>query len=101
MSHSRAFGTAIVLPTPWNSRPAVTLSSVLRHGISASDWNMYPARVLMPASGAPCTSVRPDDGASRPAGTFSSLDLPQPVGPTTDTNCPLPTELAGSRTAQK
>ena len=26
--------------TPRNSRPAVTLSSALRHGISASAWNM-------------------------------------------------------------
>jgi len=26
--------------TPWNSSPAVTLASALRHGISASAWNM-------------------------------------------------------------
>ena len=30
----------------------------------------------------------PDDGASSPAATLSSVDLPQPVGPTTETNSP-------------
>ena len=60
----------------------------LRQGISASVWNMYPARRLMPASGCPKTLTLPADGCSRPAAMFSSVDLPQPVGPTTETNSP-------------
>ena len=32
--------------------------------------------------------MRPADGCSSPTATFSSVDLPQPVGPTTDTNSP-------------
>jgi hypothetical protein len=42
----------------------------------------------MPASGSPNTRTWPEDGCSRPAATFSSVDLPQPVGPTTETNSP-------------
>ena len=42
----------------------------------------------MPDSGWPNTFTWPDDGDSRPALTLSRVDLPQPVGPTTDTNSP-------------
>ena len=42
----------------------------------------------MPVSGSPNTLTVPDDGCSKPAPTFSSVDLPQPVGPTTETNSP-------------
>ncbi|XQU70275.1 hypothetical protein OJJOAM_003006 [Cupriavidus sp. H18C1] len=42
----------------------------------------------MPVSGSPNTRTSPDDGASRPAPTLSKVDLPQPVGPTTETNSP-------------
>ena len=34
---------------------------------------------------------RAPDGASRPATMFRSVDLPQPLGPTSDTNCPAAT----------
>src|SRR5215475_445766 len=53
----------------------------------------------MPASGAPCTRTSPDDGASRPAATLSSVDLPQPVGPTTETNSPSATRRVAFATA--
>ena len=53
----------------------------------------------MPDSGWPKMRISPDEGASRPAATFSSVDLPQPVGPTTDTNSPSATRIVASRTA--
>ena len=53
----------------------------------------------MPASGSPNTSTVPLLGASRPAATLSSVLLPQPVGPTTETNSPAPTASVTSRTA--
>ncbi|MNI81321.1 hypothetical protein D3C73_1379240 [compost metagenome] len=42
----------------------------------------------MPDKGWPKTFTCPLDGASKPAPTLSKVDLPQPVGPTTDTNSP-------------
>src|SRR6187402_98964 len=41
----------------------------------------------------------PELGLSRPAATLSSVDLPQPVGPTTETNSPSPTARSTSFTA--
>ena len=53
----------------------------------------------MPASGSPKMRTLPADGASRPAATLSSVDLPQPVGPTTETNSPGATASVVSLTA--
>src|SRR5215831_3690697 len=53
----------------------------------------------MPSSGWPSTRTSPEDGCNSPAATFSSVDLPQPVGPTTETNSPLPTARVVSLTA--
>ena len=53
----------------------------------------------MPSSGWPNTCTVPLLGASSPAPTFSSVLLPQPVGPTTETNSPSPTVSVTSRTA--
>src|SRR5688500_1673876 len=53
----------------------------------------------MPASGSPKTRSTPEEGRSRPATTLSSVDLPQPVGPTTAPHAPAPTASATSRTA--
>jgi hypothetical protein len=41
----------------------------------------------------------PEDGASNPAATLSNVDLPQPVGPTTETNSPGATVSVASLTA--
>jgi len=46
---------------------------------------------LSPSSGAPNADTLPSLGRSNPAARFSKVDLPQPVGPTTDTNSPWPT----------
>src|SRR6478672_11925203 len=42
----------------------------------------------MPARGFPSTRSSPELGLSSPAATLSRVDLPQPVGPTTETNSP-------------
>src|SRR6185437_12976884 len=53
----------------------------------------------MPASGSPSTRSVPEEGRSSPAATLSSVDFPQPVGPTTETNSPSPIASVTSRTA--
>src|SRR5258705_8837175 len=53
----------------------------------------------MPASRIPKTVTAPAEGWSKPAATLSSVVLPHPVGPTTETNSPSPTSSVVSRTA--
>src|SRR6266850_706818 len=53
----------------------------------------------MPSSRVPKTVTAPAEGWSKPAATFSRVVLPQPVGPTTETNSPSPTRSVVSRTA--
>src|SRR5687768_2295962 len=53
----------------------------------------------MPASGSPKMRVVPADGRSKPAATLSSVDFPQPVGPTIETNSPSSTASVTSFTA--
>jgi hypothetical protein len=53
----------------------------------------------MPCSGSPNTRTWPDEGCSSPAAMLSSVDLPQPVGPTTDTNSPACTRSVVPATA--
>src|SRR5690348_9456712 len=43
--------------------------------------------------------IVPEEGRSNPAATLRSVDLPQPVGPTTETNSPSPIESVTSFTA--
>src|SRR5436190_8863434 len=53
----------------------------------------------MPERGSPKTRTVPEDGRRRPATTLRSVDLPQPVGPTTETNSPSPIWSVTSFTA--
>src|SRR5882762_8488787 len=53
----------------------------------------------MPESRVPKTVTAPDEGWSNPAATLSSVVLPHPVGPTTETNSPSATRRVVSRTA--
>src|SRR5256885_2216794 len=53
----------------------------------------------MPASRVPKIVTAPAEGWSKPAATLSSVVLPHPVGPTTETNSPSPTSKVVSRTA--
>src|SRR4051812_15657183 len=55
----------------------------------------------MPESGWPSERTSPADAPSRPAAMLSKVDLPQPVGPTTETNSPAPTVSGVSSTAVK
>src|SRR5690606_32845997 len=50
-------------------------------------------------NGWPNTCTRPEVGRSSPAAMFSRVDLPQPVGPTTETNSPGATARVASRMA--
>src|SRR4030095_8315068 len=69
------------------------------HGSSASCWNMYDARRLRPVSSLPNTSTRPPVGGVRPAMMFKSVDFPQPLGPTNETNVPAATSSVTLSTA--
>src|SRR5208282_1491531 len=48
-------------------------------------------REFGPRSGTPSTLMLPRSGGSKPAMMLSSVDLPQPEGPTMATNSPSPT----------
>src|SRR4051794_38206353 len=62
------------------------LSMTVRHGSSRASWNTYPSRAAAPSF---VTEIDPEVGSSTPDRMFSSVDLPQPDGPTSDTNvCP-------------
>src|ERR1022692_694802 len=53
----------------------------------------------MPERREPFTRTSPEDGCNSPAATLSRVDLPQPVGPTTETNSPAATARVVSLTA--
>ncbi|MQY20931.1 hypothetical protein NRB20_40400 [Nocardia sp. RB20] len=55
------------------------------HGSSVASWKMKAT------DGVP-TATAPEDGRSSPAARRSSVDLPQPEGPTTATNSPRRTD---------
>ena len=61
------------------------LPSVVRQGSSTGDWNTIPTSRSGPATGAPRTMIAPPLGRIRPATIRSSVDLPQPLGPTIET----------------
>src|ERR671914_2742934 len=43
---------------------------------------------MRPVASSPSTSTRPASGGSSPAITLNNVDLPQPLGPITETNSP-------------
>jgi hypothetical protein len=51
-------------------------------------WNISPRSALGPVIGSLPTNKLPDVGSSSPASMRSSVDLPQPLGPTSDTISP-------------
>jgi hypothetical protein len=59
-------------------------------GISVGSWNTKPSRRAPTAFAAPACShsILPLDGSLRPAMMRSAVDLPQPEGPSSDTNSP-------------
>src|SRR6516165_7855817 len=68
-----------------------TLSLIVRHGKSVAFWNAIPTFFTGPVTASPATLTVPREGSTRPVTTFIRVDLPHPLGPTTATNCPLPT----------
>ncbi len=60
-----------------------------------------PTSRFTPDTGFPSTSTCPADGLTKPAMIHSRLDLPQPDGPTNDTNSPARTCKDTSRNAVK
>jgi hypothetical protein len=64
------------------------LSSTLRQGSSTALWNTMPTSFCGPLMGLPASVSVPPLMGSRPATIFSSVLLPQPEGPTTETNSP-------------
>src|SRR5665213_510313 len=73
--------------------------SVVRHGSSTGDWNTIPAPAIGPDTARPATVMRPAVGAIRPAIIRSTVDFPQPLGPTIETNSLPSTEKLARSTA--
>ena len=66
---------------PASSSGYVMLSAAVRHGSSRGSWKTRPIRGSGPLTGVAVERDRPRSGASSPAMTRSSVDLPQPFGP--------------------
>ena len=66
------------------------LASTLRQGSSAGSWKTNPSSLSRCASigSSPKIEIEPELGACRPAISRSSEVLPQPLGPTSETNWP-------------
>jgi hypothetical protein len=60
---------------------------------------MYEARRLIPLNRSPKTQTDPELGSIRPAAMFRIVVLPQPLGPTSETNRPDATSIEMSSTA--
>ena len=74
----------------WISSGSPILRRTERHGSNAESWNAMPR----PAAGepgvtvAPLTETVPEVGVSSPARIRSTVDLPQPEGPISETKAP-------------
>ena len=71
--------------------PKSTLSKTSSHGKRACSWNITMRSRPGPDTGVSSTFIVPLSGLSSPATRFSSVDFPQPLGPTRHTNSPSPT----------
>src|SRR5688572_7286064 len=65
--------------------------STVRQGRMANSWKTTPRSRPGPVTGRPSTSTLPRVGVTRPARMPSSVDLPQPLGPTMVRNSPAGT----------
>jgi hypothetical protein len=93
MAIRRAFLTL----NPSSSSGNATFSAAVRDGIRLKSWNTNPnvlrrraarSRRLMAPTSAPSTTTLPPVGWSSPPARFSSVDLPEPLGPMTATSSP-------------
>ena len=72
---------------PFISRPNATLPSAVRQGNSwAKSWNTTPRSMPWPVTALPPIRISPPVGVMKPAMMLSSVDLPQPLGPTIQRN---------------
>jgi hypothetical protein len=62
--------------------------SAVRHGSSVGRWNISATSCLGSVTSRPLTEMLPSLSGMRPAMRRSSVDLPQPLGPTIETNSP-------------
>ena len=69
-------------------RPNSTFPSTSSQGKSADSWNMTIRSRPGPTTGLPSARTLPRSGRSSPATMLSSVDFPQPLGPTRQTNSP-------------
>ena len=74
--------------TPWISTPNITFSATVRHGSSRSFCSMKATWAFGPSTRSPSTKAWPSLGAVRPEPMLSNVDLPQPLGPISDTTSP-------------
>ena len=80
-SRRSAFGTCRM------RRPNSTFSiAVSQPESESSPWNTTPRSRLAPVTGRPSIRICPDVGASKPASSFSTVVLPQPLGPSRQKN---------------
>src|SRR5438552_11856149 len=70
------------------SRPKAMFSETVIQGKSAYSWKTIARSGPGALTGLPKASTVPSSGAMKPAMTLSSVDLPQPDGPSRQTNSP-------------
>ena len=87
------------LEVPIISIANATFSSTVRHGNVESSWNTTPILGSGPVTGLPATLTVPVVAFCSPATTASSVDLPQPLGPTIETKLECGTIWSMSVTA--
>src|SRR5512134_2204179 len=76
------------------------LSQTLSQGNSEASWNTTPRSGPGFSTGAPSNRRSPPERVSKPASRLSSVDLPQPDGPSRATNSPSPISSVMSSSAR-
>src|SRR5205807_3605237 len=88
-SLSRSRSTVVAIPSArLISRPKAMFSKTVIQGKSAYSWKTIARSGPGALTGLPKASTVPSSGAMKPAMTLSSVDLPQPDGPSRQTNSP-------------
>ena len=98
-SRSRAFLRWVSLSSLLISTGSMTLLNTVRQSSSTSRWNTMPALPPAPFTGTPPTVIVPVVAGIRPDTSIISVLLPQPLGPTIETNSPAATSRSISPSA--
>src|SRR5207244_1892911 len=69
-------------------KPSPTFCQTVAHGNNRGSWKTIPRSRPVPTIGLPSCVSSPLKPRSSPASNRNSVDLPQPLGPTIDTNSP-------------